>query len=109
MPLHLDTLGWRARRNRPGCRSAPVEAQRSDLTWVEVSQLPGVPIHLFGLEVGPLIPELIAVAEQLLGFLVFRLWFSLQWLPVLNGHAVLGLLDFLGKCFAQFPTQLSVR
>lgn len=109
MPLHLDTLGRRAWRHRPVGRRAPVEAQGSDLTRVEVAQFPGGPVHLFGLEVGPLIPQLAAVAEQPLGFLVFKLRLDLEGLPVLVGQAVLRLLDFLVQCFAQLPAQFPVR
>lgn len=109
MPLHLDALRWGARRYRPGGRGAPVEAQRSDLARVEVAQLPGSPVHLFGLEMGPLIPEFITVSEQPLGFLVFCLRFHLEGLSVLVGQAVLSLLDFLVQCFAQLSAQLSIR
>lgn len=109
MPLHLDTLGRGVWGHWPVGRGAPVEAQWSDLTGVEVAQLPGGPVHLFGLEVGPLIPELAAVAEQPLGFLVFRLRLHLEGLAVLVGQAVLRLLDFLVQCFAQLSAQLSVR
>lgn len=109
VPLHLDTLGRRVRGHRPVGRRAPVEAQRSDLTRVEVAQLPGGPVHLLGLEVGPLIPELAAVAEQPLGLLVFRLRLHLEGLQVLVGQAVLRLLDFLVQGFAQLSAQLSVR
>lgn len=83
VPLHLDALGWGVWGHRPVGWSAPVEAQRSDLTWVEVPQLPGGPVHLFGLEVGPLVPELTAVAEQPFGFLVFCLRLHLEGLAVL--------------------------
>lgn len=108
MPLHLDALRRGAWGNRPVGWGAPVEAQRSDLTWVEVAQLPWGPVHLFGLEVGSLIPEFAAVAEQPLGLLVFRLRLHLEGLPVLVGQAVLCLLDFLVQCFAQFSAQLPV-
>lgn len=109
MPLHLDTLGWGVWGHRPVGWGAPVEAQWSDLTRVEMAQLPGGPVHLFGLEVGPLIPKFTAVAEQPLGFLVFRLRLHLEGLAVLVGQAVLRLLDFLVQCFAQLSAQLSIR
>lgn len=108
VPFHLDALGRGARRHRPRGRGAPVEAQGSDLTWVKVAQIPGVPVHLFGLEVGPLVAEFVTVAEQLLWLLVLCLWLHLERLPVLVGQAVLGLLDFLVQCFAQFSAQLPV-
>lgn len=108
VPLHLHTLGWRARGHWPVGWGAPVEAQGGDLTGVEVAQLPRGPVHLFSLEVGPLIPEVAAVAEQPLGFFVFRLRLYLEGLAVLVGQAVLRLLDFLVQCFAQFSAQLPV-
>lgn len=108
VPLHLDTLGRRARGDGPRGRGAPVEAQRSDLTGVEVAQVPGVPVHLFGLEVGPLVAEFVTVAERLLWLLVLRLRLHLERLPVLVGQAVLRLLDFLVQCFAQFPAEFPV-
>lgn len=109
MPLHLDTFGRGVWGHRPVRWSAPVEAQRSDLTRVEVAQLPGGPVHLFGFEVRPLIPKLTAVAEQPLGFLVFRLWLHFEGLAVFAGKAVLGLLNVLVQCFAKLSAQLSVR
>lgn len=109
MPLHLDALGRRVRGHRPVGGSAPVEAQRSDLTWVKVAQLPGGPVHLFGLEVGPLIPKLAAVAEQPLGLFVLRLRLHLEGLAVLCGEAVLRLLDVLIQRFAQLSAQLPIR
>lgn len=109
VPLHLDTLGWGVWGHRPVGWSAPVEAQWSDLTRVEVAQLPGGPVHLFGLEVGPLVPEFSAVTEQPLGFLVFCLWLHFERLAVLVGRAVVCLLDFLVQCFAQFSAQLPIR
>lgn len=109
VPLHLDALGRRAWRHGPVGRRAPVEAQGSDLTWVEMAQFPGGPVHLFGLEVGPLIPQLAAVAEQPLGFLVFEFRLCFEGLTVLVGQAVLSLLDFLVQCFAQLPAQFPVR
>lgn len=109
MPFHLDTFRRGAWGHGPGSGGATVEAQWSDLTWVEVAQFPWSPIHLFGLEVGPLITEFITVAEQPLRFLVFCLWLYLKRLSVLIGQAVLCLLDFLVQCFAQFSAQVSVR
>lgn len=73
-----------------------------------MAQLPRGPVNLFGLEVGPLIPKFITIAEQPLGFLVLSLWFHLEGLPVLIGQAVLCLLDFLVQCFAQLSAQLFV-
>lgn len=108
MPLHLDALGRGVWGHGPVGRSAPVQTERSDLTWVEVAQLPGGPVHLFSLEVGPLVPVLAAVVEQPLGFLVLRLWLYLEGLAVLRGKAVLRLLYVLIQCFAQLSAQLSI-
>lgn len=109
VPLHLDALGRGARGHRPRRRGAAVKTERRDPTWVEVPQFPGGPVHLFGLEVGPLIGELVAVAKQPLGLLVFHLWLHLERLPVLVSQGVLRLLDFLVQFFAQFSAQVSVR
>lgn len=109
MALHLNTLGWGARGGGTGGRGAPVEAQGSDLTGVEVAQLPGGSIHLFGPEVWPLIPQVTAIAEKPLGLLVLALQLYLEGLAVLVGQAFLSLLDLLVQCFAQLFAQFLVR
>lgn len=101
MPLHLDALWWGLRRCGPVSWSAPVEAQRSDRTRIEVAQLPGGTVHLFGLEVSPLIAEFEGFTEKPFGFLVLHLGLHFDRLAVLSVEAVVWLLDVLIQHFAQ--------
>lgn len=108
VPLHLHALGRGVGGHRSVGGRAPVQAQRGDLTGVEVAQLPGRPVHLLGLEVGPRVGVLAAVVERPSRLLVLRLGLRLEGLAVLAGQAVLCLLDVLVQRFAQLPAQLAV-
>lgn len=88
MSLHLDALWWGLRRCGPVSWSAPVKAQGSDLTGIEVAQLPGGAVHLFGLEVRPLIAEFEGFTEKPFGFLVLHLGLHFDRLAVLGVEAV---------------------
>lgn len=109
MSLHLDALWWRLWRCGPVGWGAPVKAQGSDLTRVEVAQLPGGTVHLFGLEVRPLIAEVDGFTEKPLGLLVLHLGLHFDRLAVLGVEAIVGLLDVLVQGFAQLSAQLPVR
>lgn len=107
--LHLDALGRRLWRRGPVGWSAPVEAEGSDLAGIEVAQLPGGPVHLFGLEVRPLVAQFDGFAEKPFGLVVLHLWLHLDWLAVLGVEAIVRLLDVQNQSFAQLAAQLPVR
>ena len=107
--LHLDALGRRVGRRGPVGGRAAVEAQGSDLTRVEVAQLPGGPVHLLGLEVGPLVAQFHGFAEEALRVVGLHLRLRLDGLAVLGVQAIVRLLDVLAQRFAQLAAQLAVR
>lgn len=74
-----------------------------------MSQLPGRPVYLLGLEVRPLISKFIAIAKQSQGLLVLGLRLHLEGLAVLVCQAVPSLLDLLVQDFAQLSGQFFIR